>query len=88
MTDNPLDPEWQTAADAEGFALRVWCVVLGRANVEQELRVRRREDAAEAAAELVERVRASGGVALRCGWSWTDGRAAGGLRSCGTMPRR
>ena len=83
-----LDQEPRPAVDAAGFDLRTWCVVLGKADEEVQLRVMRREDAEEAVAGLVEQVRVSGGVALRCGWSWVDGEAAGGLRACGSMPRR
>ena len=88
MDDDYVQREQRPVLDAAGFGLRVWCVVLGQPDAEVELRVMQREDADEAVAGLVEQVRASGRVALRCGWSWVDGRAAGGLRSCGAMARR
>ena len=77
----------QPGPGGKGFKVRIWCAVLGQADAEAELRVTQREAVEPAVAALVERVRVSGATALRCGWDWTDGVAAGGRWSCSSMLR-
>ena len=77
----------EPGSDEKGFEVKIWCAVLGQVDAEAVLRVTQREAVEPAVAALVEQVRASGATALRCGWDWTDGMAAGGLRSCSSMLR-
>ena len=87
MDTPPSRSDQPQVTAAGGFELRAWCVVLGQADAEHTERVPRRADAEAVVAALVEGVRATGAMPLRCGWVWTDGGSAGGSKSCGSMPR-